>query len=116
MLIIDRHQQILEILKRERSASVTRLARELFASESIVVPKKGKNGTVDQDIVPLIRKLDVAGEGNVVILNAMICCQNPTLNPAQIAAAIEMHLPELRPDVCTCQRIEVYDMKEEIFR
>ena len=90
--------------------------RGLFASESIIVPKKGKNGIVDQDIVPLIRKLDVAGEGNVVILNAMICCQNPTLNPAQIAAAIEMHLPELRPDVCTCQRIEVYDMKEEIFR
>ena len=90
--------------------------RGLFAMESIIVPKKGKNGIVDQDIVPLIRKLDVAGEGNVVILNAMICCQNPTLNPAQIAAAIEMHLPELRPDVCTCQRIEVYDMKEEIFR
>lgn len=36
MLIIDRHQQILEILKRERSAGVTRLARELFASEPTI--------------------------------------------------------------------------------
>lgn len=36
MLIVSRQQQILEILKRERSVSVTRLARELFASEPTI--------------------------------------------------------------------------------
>ena len=36
MLIIDRHQQILELLKRERSVSVARLAKLLFASEPTV--------------------------------------------------------------------------------
>jgi len=36
MLIISRQQQILEILKRERSVSVPRLARELFASEPTI--------------------------------------------------------------------------------
>ncbi len=36
MLIISRHQQILEILKREGSAGVARLARELFASEPTI--------------------------------------------------------------------------------
>lgn len=90
--------------------------RDFFAKESIIVPKKGKNGIVYQDIAPMIRKIDVAGEGNVVTLKAVICCQNPTLNPAQLAAAVEMYLPQLRPDVCTCRRLEVYDMKEEIFR
>ncbi len=88
----------------------------LFQKESIVVPKKGKNGIVDQDIVPLIRKISVESEGNQVILNAIICCQNPTLNPTQLSAAVEMCLPELRPDVCTCERLEVYDIEEEIFR
>ncbi len=88
----------------------------LFAKESIVVPKKGKNGIVDQDIVPLIRKISVTSEGNQVILNAIICCQNPTLNPSQLSAAVEMYLPEMRPDVCTCERLEVYDIEEEIFR
>ncbi len=90
--------------------------RNFFINESIIVPKKGKNGIVDQDIKPMIRRLSVAGEGNQVILNAIICCQNPTLNPAQLATAVEMYLPEMRPDVCTCQRLEVYDMNEEIFR
>ena len=36
MLIVSRHQQILDILKREKSVSVTRLARELFASEPTI--------------------------------------------------------------------------------
>ena len=36
MLTISRHQEILNILKRERSASVTRLAKELFASEPTI--------------------------------------------------------------------------------
>ena len=36
MLIISRQQQILDILKRERSVSVPRLARELFASEPTI--------------------------------------------------------------------------------
>ena len=36
MLIISRQEQILEILKRERSVSVTRLSRELFASEPTI--------------------------------------------------------------------------------
>ena len=36
MLIISRQQQILDILKRDRSVSVPRLARELFASEPTI--------------------------------------------------------------------------------
>ncbi len=36
MLIANRQEQILEILKKERSASVARLARELYASEPTI--------------------------------------------------------------------------------
>ena len=36
MLMIDRQQQLLEILKRERSVGVARLARELYASEPTI--------------------------------------------------------------------------------
>ena len=90
--------------------------RNLFIRQSIIVPKKGKNGIVDQDIKPMIRRLSVTSEVNKILISAIICCQNPTLNPAQLAAAVEMYLPDFAPDVCTCQRVEVYDMKEEIFR
>ncbi|MBE6926734.1 MAG: DUF2344 domain-containing protein [Ruminococcaceae bacterium] len=88
----------------------------LFRRESLVVPKKGKNGIIDQDIVPMIRRITVAGEGRCIVLTALICCQNPTLNPMQLASAVERYLPEFSPDDVTCQRLEVYDSSEVIFR
>ena len=90
---------------------------KLFALSEIIVPKKGKNGIVDQNIAPLIRKLDVhlAGKRHIII-DAVICCQDPALNPMQLSAAVNLYLPEISPDDCTCQRIEVYDNNEEIFR
>ena len=33
--------------------------RELFTRESVIVTKRGKNGPVDQDIIPMIFNLDV---------------------------------------------------------
>lgn len=90
--------------------------RGLFAKESVVVPKKGKNGIQDQDILPMIRRIAVAGEEKQIRLDAVICCQNPTLNPMQLAAAVQMYLPEFFPDDVTCRRVEVYDSNEVIFR
>ena len=90
--------------------------RNLFAKESVIVPKKGKNGVIDQDIIPMIRRISAAGEGNSIILNAVICCQNPTLNPMQLSAAIDLYLPHFSPDDVTCRRVEVYDNNEVIFR
>ena len=89
----------------------------LFSQDEVIVPKKTKNGIQDQNIITMIRKLNIqaAGEQELVI-NALICCQNPALNPAQIPVAIQMYLPELAPDHYVCSRVEVYDMNETIFR
>jgi len=90
---------------------------ELFNRESVVVTKKTKSGPQEQNTIPLIRRLEVVCVGDrEVNINAMIHCQNPTLNPAQITAAIEKYLPEFNPDFCTYKRIEVYDNTETIFR
>ena len=90
---------------------------KLFSQEEIIVPKKGKNGIVDQNIAPLIRKLEVTSDGHKhILLDALICCQDPALNPMQLGAAVNIHLPDFSPDDCTCQRIEVYDSNEVIFR
>jgi radical SAM-linked protein len=90
---------------------------ELFASDSLIVPKKGKNGVVDQDIIPMIRSIcvKIAGEKELQI-DALICCQNPSLNPSQLVAAIERHCPKLKPDHAVCRREELYDTNETIFR
>lgn len=89
----------------------------LFSRESLVVSKKGKNGLVDQDIIPMIYGLNLeeAGAGQL-LLNACICCQNPTLNPNQLLEAIKAYLPELAPDFCHVAREEIYDSQKNIFR
>lgn len=90
--------------------------RELFRREELLVPKKSKNGPTDQDIIPLIKELSVTEEENTVILNAVICCQNPSLSPIQLPAAVEKYLPDMKADFSKCRRTELYDAKRTIFR
>ena len=84
---------------------------------SNVVSKKSKNGMQEQDIIPMLKRMDLieAGEREL-ILDCVVCCQNPTLNPMQLNAAIGLHLPELKPDFAKCRRIEIYDTNETVFR
>ena len=91
--------------------------KALFAHESLVVPKKSKNGMQDQDIIPMIQSMEIykAGEQEI-LLDSVICCQNPTLNPMQMVAAIELHLPEMKPDFVKCKRIEIFDKEHNVFR
>ena len=92
--------------------------KELFAREEVLVEKKTKtNGIQDQNIIPMIKSLEVTQpDENTVELRAMVCCQNPTLNPMQLHMAIERHLPGLKPDFAKSQRIEIFDTEGNIFR
>ena len=90
---------------------------KLFTEQSLIVPKKTKNGLQNQDIIPMIQNMDVSSDDeHVLVLKCVICCQNPTLNPAQIVTAIEMHLPDLKPDFSKCSRLEIYDKNNQVFR
>ena len=91
--------------------------KALFDSERVLVAKKTKNGIQDQDLIPMIRSLSISKAGEKsVLLDAVVCCQNPTLNPAQIVKAIEAYIPQYASDFSTCSRIEIYDKNNEIFR
>lgn len=90
---------------------------ELFSRETLLVEKKGKNGSTQQDIIPMIRTLTLSRDDvNTLRVSARICCQNPSLNPAQIVAAIGCYLPEFAPDFAKYRRAEIYDNEEKIFR
>lgn len=89
----------------------------LFRRESVCVMKKGKNGPTEQDIIPMIRSLEaVRVDENCLELRAVVCAQNPSLNPMLLAAAVERYLPEYKPDFARCRREELLDANEEIFR
>ena len=90
--------------------------RELFSREEINVEKKGKNGPTVQNIAPMIRKLDIASGEKEIVLSVRVCCQNPTLNPSQLIAAVQTHLPQWKPDFASSTRVEIYDTNEIVFR
>ena len=91
--------------------------RELFAREEVLVEKKSKNGAIaDQNIIPMIQKLEVQEQGSEITIRTLICCQNPSLNPMQIYHAICKYLPDLTPAFVRCERLEVYDLEKNTFR
>ena len=90
---------------------------QLFRRENLTVTKKGKNGITEQDIIPMIKKLEVVCvDAQTMQLRGLVCCQNPSLNPMQLVAAVEAYLPELKPDFAKCRRDEIFDGDETIFR
>ena len=92
--------------------------QELFGREEVLVEKKTKSGDIqNQNIISMIRRMDVKAEdAHTVRLHGLVCCQNPTLNPMQLVAAIEKYLPDLKPDFAKCARLEIFDNDETIFR
>ncbi len=117
-----------------RSAQNDRIEaiRALFGRPSLIVEKHGKKGVVETDIAPMIRELVVKGTGNgepgtgdaadsaagenAVVLEAVVAAQNPTLNPLLLAAAIETWLPQHKPALVQCRRLEIYNADMRPFR
>lgn len=90
---------------------------ELFQKPELIVPKKTKSGIQDQDIIPMIKEIHIYPEGEkVLLLDVIGCCQNPTLNPMQLATAVNLHLPDMIPNFAKCRRIEVLDGELDVFR
>ncbi len=91
--------------------------REFFARESVIVTKRGKNGPVDQDIIPMISGLDIQVISDQELeLTARVCAQNPSLNPQQMVTAIEKELPQCKPDFSRIFRRKVISSDGTIFR
>ena len=91
--------------------------RALFAREEVIVTKRGKNGPVDQNIVPMIFDLEINEiSGQELELTARVCAQNPSLNPQLMVNAIENELPDFWPDFTKISRREVIDPNGNIFR
>jgi radical SAM-linked protein len=91
--------------------------RGLFHRDSLLVVKKGKNGMQEQDIIPMIKNIEIqVTDANTITLHALVCCQNPSLNPMQLSAAVSAYLPELTPDFAKSCREEIFDANQVIFR
>ena len=123
----DGGERILRFAQNDRIEALS----ELFARPSIVVEKHGKKGPTELDIAPMIRELKAfplggrwpegPDEGTSdaqtgIVIEAVVAAQNPTLNPLLLATAIETYLPEYKPDLVQCRRLEIYDQDMNVFR
>lgn len=91
--------------------------RELFVQDEIMVEKKTKKGMVETDIRPMIQSMEVQRlSGQELLLETVICAQEPALNPQYLIRAIERYLPECAPDFSNAHRVEVYDGEMRVFR
>jgi len=89
----------------------------LFERSELWMEKKSKNGITAQNIIPMIRSLKIERlNEHILRINALICCQEPSLNPAQLSAAVTGYLPEYAPDFVKCRRCELFDIENKIFR
>jgi len=89
----------------------------LFAREELVIEKRTKNKSIAEiNIAPLIKSVSFAEGENVVTAEVVVAAQNPGLNPAFLAQAVERQLPALAPDFVRVRRKELFDAQMEIFR
>ena len=103
-------------LEYDHGAPAPEQVAALFAQPALLVEKKTKNGPAQVDIRPLIRELTVQPCADGLLLQALLCAQNPGLNPQLLAAALRTHLPACAPDFVRVMRLEVLDAAGEPFR
>lgn len=91
--------------------------RNLLLGDSVVIQKRTKRKELaDVDIRPMLRSLQIMEKSTALCLDAVVSAQNPGMNPALLAAAVEAHLPELAPDFVQVRRLELLDAAGERFR
>lgn len=98
-------------------ADVEQKIMDLFSQECVIVEKKNRNGTKEQNIIPMMHHLEVSAlDDHTLELCVVVSCQNPALNPMQINEAIGLYLPECAADFVSYSRHEIYDSFDNIFR
>lgn len=90
---------------------------DLFRREAVVIQKRTKRKQMaDVDIRPMVLSLSVEPGGEGLLLDAVVAAQNPGLNPALLASAVERYLPALKPDFVRVRRLALLDSRGEPFR
>ncbi|MDE7261799.1 MAG: TIGR03936 family radical SAM-associated protein [Oscillospiraceae bacterium] len=82
----------------------------LLTGESVVIQKRTKRKAMaDVDIRPMLHSLEIMEGPGLLTLDAVVSAQNPGLNPALLAAAVEVHLPQYKPDFVQVRRLALLD-------
>lgn len=87
----------------------------LLADEVIVTKRNKKKQMVDVDIRAAIDTVEIEEGKGKLILHVVVQAQNPGVNPALLAAAVERHLPQFAPDFVQVRRLALLDEEKKLF-
>lgn len=91
--------------------------KTLLLGESVVIQKRTKRKAMaDVDIRPMLHSLAIQETACLLTQEAEVSAQNPGMNPALLAAAVEVHRPGLAPDFVRVRRLAVLDAEGKAFR
>lgn len=89
----------------------------LFQQESLMLEKHSRKGDTETDILPMISKLELTKiDEKTLVMDTLVCAQNPSLNPMLLVTAIQRYSPQWLPDGVACERIEIFDCEGRVFR
>lgn len=89
----------------------------LYSRDSLVLKKHSRKGETETDILPMLCERTLTQTGDkTVLMEVLVCAQNPSLNPQLLINAMETYAPHLMPDGVTILRKEIYDGSGNVFR
>ena len=89
----------------------------LLTGESLVIQKRTKRKALaDVDIRPMLHSLELEEAPGALVLTATVAAQDPGLNPALLARAVETYLPALTPDLVRVRRLAFLDRDGKNFQ
>ena len=98
-------------------AGAAEAIQALLTGDSVVIQKRTKRKAMaDVDIRPMLHSLELTEASGLLTLDVVVSAQNPGLNPALLATAVETHLPQCRPDFLQVRRLELLTYSGEQFR
>lgn len=90
---------------------------ELLGRDELLIEKRTKHKDLSTvNVAPLLHSFAVEYGGEGLVLDLIAAAQNPGLNPAYLAQAIERELPGDAPDFVRVRRLETLDAQLEAFR
>ena len=90
---------------------------DLFHRPQLYVMRKTKRNIAETDILPMIRSLQIHTESsNHIVIDTVVCANEPSLNPNLLAEAVKENLPSMAPDAFRTIRLDILDEGGKSFR
>lgn len=87
-----------------------------YQQEGIVITRKTKRGMGEMDIRPAIQSIAFEAADGMVLIEAVISAQEPTLNPDHLVTALRQLDETIAPDFAAFRREETYLEDGGVFR